>query len=470
MTNTQITIYTGLDTVGGVVAEISYGTDRVICEIGTGYSPESAIYDGIVRHRSRAWLADALRTHQAPPVPGLYPLADGGSPAQPGQTAVLVSHLHLDHMSAMGFVDNSIPVYISEPALRIERALQDIGQGVHPYHTNYQIFGVEEPINVGAIRVLPIMVTDASYQDYSFLITTPDTTIHYTGDLALHYARADLTWAEMHRLADQDVHVQLLDVTTLMDDTLRMIYGTTEPEIVASSQVPEGMMAWEDVLENYRKLLLGHEGAAVVNIYERETADVDCFTELAEDNDRTFVLEPETGYIWWRFTGKPPAIYLPDYPEFDVSSRPGWLTALLEAATVVEWDEVVNNPGAYLVQTTYPRCAQLFDLAGADGMYIHDGGIPIGAFDPAYANLRRIIDMVGMRYVTAFMDNFFGHGYPSQVRYYAEQIGAHIVMPVHSMNPERFKMSGPSQVLVARAGVTYTVVHEEGRAHLVANS
>lgn len=41
MTSTRITLHGGIGTVGGVVAEIVHGTDRVICEIGTGYTPTS---------------------------------------------------------------------------------------------------------------------------------------------------------------------------------------------------------------------------------------------------------------------------------------------------------------------------------------------------------------------------------------------------------------------------------------------
>ena len=463
MTSTRITLHGGIGTVGGVVAEIVHGTDRVICEIGTGYTPDLDVYDGVVERRHAAWMKDARLTGAAPAVPDLYPPREGRH-----NTAVLVSHLHLDHMSAMGFVDNTVPVYISEPALRIERALQDIGQGVHPHHTAYRVFEPEERIRVGAIEVLPIRTSTGAYQDFSFVISAPDCTIHYTGDLSLHSSEPELTWDEMKRVSAMDVDLQLIDVTSLMDDTLRMVYGTTEVEI-ASPELPDGMLSSEQAFDAYRQVLPAHRGAAVVNFYEREADQIEQFDALARSCGRRLVLEPETGYLMWRFTGRAPVVAVPDFARYLDENRPAWMRELLDAAEVVDWADIVANPTAYLAQVSYRNSAQLFDLIDADGLYVHADGVPIGAFDPAFANLRRIVDLAGFRYFATFQQNFFGHGYPNQVRYYAEQIGADVIWPVHSKNPERFSVSGESVVMVPELGVPYRVTREAGRTRLVAD-
>ena len=70
-------------------------------------------------------------------------------------------------------------------------------------------------------------------------------------------------------------------------------------------------------------------------------------------------------------------------------------------------------------------------------MYLHADGIPIGAFDPAYGNMRKIVEKAGFDYVTFFCDNYFGHGYPQQVKYFVDQVNPKVLIPCHSYNPER---------------------------------
>lgn len=448
---TLVTMYGGTRTIGGVVAEIIYGTDRVICEIGTGYNPSTDIYDGVVRRRDSAWLEDALLTGEAPPVPDLYPGRDESL-----NTAVFVSHLHLDHMSAMGFVDDSVPVYIAEPALRIEQALQTIGEGVHPNHTNYRYFTADNPVKIGEIEVLPLLIRTESYWDHSFVIKTPDATIHYTGDLALHGNEPELVWQEMDRVASMDIDLQLIDVTAFMDSTLEMIYGTNTPVIESSREIPCGMLSESEAFAIYEKALPPHRGAAVVNFYERETDFITQFSKLAESCGRSLVLEPETGYIMWKVTGQRQNIAIPDVKRYH-DKQPEWLAELSAESTIVQWSDIKASPSKYLVQITYANSVQMFELRDLDGLYIHADGVPIGSFDPAYDNLMRVIDLANFEYVTSFQENYFGHGYPSQVKYYAEQIHARVIWPVHSYNPERFSVNTDSICQLPELGVTYEV-------------
>lgn len=44
--STRFILYTGLRTIGGVNASVSYGRDRVLFECGGAYDPATAVYDG----------------------------------------------------------------------------------------------------------------------------------------------------------------------------------------------------------------------------------------------------------------------------------------------------------------------------------------------------------------------------------------------------------------------------------------
>ena len=79
-----------------------------------------------------------------PRVEGLYRREDlfdlplTSAEDSPWNTAVFITHLHLDHMAYMGAVAPEIPVYLHPAAQKIEAALEATGRGVPTVGRNYQ--------------------------------------------------------------------------------------------------------------------------------------------------------------------------------------------------------------------------------------------------------------------------------------------------------------------------------------------
>jgi ribonuclease J len=248
---TKFTLYTGLYTIGGVNFSVEYGKDRVIMEMGSAYNPATDVYDGIVLKRSRAWVRDAIRTQRIPAIDGIYRKQDldgfmGLVPAEESDlnTAIFITHLHLDHMAGIGFVAPQIPIYMHKNAIQIERALEATGEGVETLERDYTPFDENQPIRVGEIEVLPILTSRRSYRDFAFLITTPDGTIHWTGDLSLHGYEAQLTFDQMEFLKQRGVDVLLCDTCAFMDEILLQINDTTDPAAIKPSrEIPAGIVS-----------------------------------------------------------------------------------------------------------------------------------------------------------------------------------------------------------------------------------
>lgn len=463
---TEITFYAGIHTIGGVVMSVVYGGRRVLLEIGTAYEPSTDVYDGVVRPRRARRLEDELRLRRVPMVDGLYPRAAMGdfaglaSAEEYGlHTAVFVSHLHLDHMSCMGFLADGVDLYVSEPAQCIEAALETVGMGNYNLRTAPCLpLHDRQPVQVGEIKVVPFLLCGASYQDWSFYVETPDLKLHYTGDLMMHGDYKDAVLSEMEWVAAQKPDVLVCEATTFMDSTLKMVYGRTDVTVEPDPEVPAGMLDKCGLDAEMEKILRAQKGLCVINFYQREMADVEVFGRMAAACGRTLVLEPETAYVAWKFFRQPVHVYLPDddrfAPDGEYARKP-WFKELMAENEQVTAALIEQAPWKYLVQNSYEYLLELFSLPDKDASYLHAGGVPIGAYDPKYENLMRVMRNTNFRYITFFAQNYFSHAYPCQVKYYVDNIGAKVLIPSHSQNPERLLPGPGGRQFLPEYGVSY---------------
>jgi ribonuclease J len=241
-----------------------------------------------------------------------------------------------------------------------------------------------------------------------------------------------------------------------MDSTMRMIYDSPDAEVLPDLAIPPGMLSRDMQYEQLLGILREQTGLSVVNFYEREMVDLVAFQNMAAASGREFLLEPETAYIYWKFTGQKPLVYLPDSADFHAESpRLGWFQEIMTQSSVVSRETIAATPSRYLLQNSYRYILELFDLPREGASYLHAGGLPISDFDPAYKNLLRLIEKAGFRYVSFFSKNYFPHAYPCQVKYYVDQVDAAVLIPSHGYNPERLKAPPGRAQFIPKLGQPY---------------
>lgn len=456
--HTEFKIYSGIHTIGGVVFSIIYGKDRVILEMGSAYDPTSDIYDGIVLPRNRNWLTDKLRLGSLPAIDGLYAKNDlngyEGIIAYEDSdynTAVFITHLHLDHMSNIGTVAKDIPVYLHKKAQIIERALEDIGKGVDNNGRDYTHFEPNKYIMVGDIKVLPIICRDCGHYDFAFLVCTPDgAKIHWTGDFTLHDHDNSMTLRQIEILKDEKIDVLLCEATSLMDSVWGKMqsYNKNDPSDIIPSSIPiDGYLTSSEYGKEVYKCIEKVEGLCVFNFYEREMDDVEDFLMWAEKTKRTCVFEPETAYIVYKYHQINTHVYIPDTRYIGDIENKEWFKELMANCTVVDLADIKANPRALMVQNSYPYIMELFSFPAQKAAYIHYSGIPIGEFDPAYKKMRILVDKAKFEYVNFMYTKYFGHGYPCEIKYFVNEVNPKTLIPCHSHNPERLLPKDGVQVL-----------------------
>ncbi len=459
---TELRFYSGIHTIGGVVMSLQYGQDRILLEIGCAYDPANDYNDGIIEKRNRHALKDDLLLNQVPAVEGLYSRADLqdypllSAEESSLNTAVLISHLHLDHMSAVGWVAPSIPVYMSEPCQRLEQALDDLQMGSNPQGRPFTDMKDRCPIHVGAITITPYLLCEESYQDWSFYVETPDLKLHYTGDLMMHGSYRETVMREMKEVASKKPDILVCEATTFMDSTMKMVYGNVKLPVKPDANLPQGMLDKAGLIASMQSILQQQQGLCAVNFYEREMADVLLFEQMAQECGRTLVYEPQTAWLIRQFFHRPTAVLIPDC-DLSLMAQSSWYPQLLKECTIISKEQIRQNPANWMIQNSYPHLLELLSFTDCQGTYLHAGGMPIGAYDPAFATLQRVLRLAHFQHITFFAKNYFNHAYPGQVQYYVNQIDAKVLIPSHSSNPERLAAPVGRQQLIPELNAVYVM-------------
>ena len=428
-TATYLRFWAGLTSIGGTVISILHGEHRLILDFGFNYNPGNIFSDKQVQLRPAHLVHDYLRLEMIPAIPGVYPkselLACEGllsAEESPWQTAVLISHLHLDHMGAMGLVSPRIPVFLTEESLELYRALGEIGEGVSG-ERGYSVCQFDVPLEHGPFVITPLKVDHDVSGACSFHIRTPHGEVLYTGDFRLYGATPPSAMRWLERAQALGVDVLISEGTTLRSPA----EGESE-EIIGDGSLPDTLTT-EDMLPAKLYSLLSGTGLAVFNIYHRNLRRLGMMLDVGRGSGRIVVLERETAHLARTLLSRG------DFVE----------TADISAPMIRE------NPARYLVQNSYRNCLALLDYAGLNGSYIHSNGTPLGDFDPAYTRLRTLVEKCGLEfhYVGAT-----GHAIPQHLQYVADTLAAKVLVPLHSFRPQRLTAAIGQRVLPER-GVIY---------------
>ena len=430
---TTVTVLAGARTIGGlqVAVEDDEGA-RLLFDCGIAFSPSTDPF-AHVRHRPGKQLADLLALKLAPYVPGLYGaehlsgLTQSLQPAirpSKGPIAVALSHSHLDHTHLAGFVDSSHDVYASPATQRIVQLMGELGVTLAPSPSNMTPVSASAPFTVGSMRVRVLPIDHDVGGASGLLIETPDGVIAYPGDFRYHGRHPELTSAFAAAAREAATKLLILEGTQLWPAPEEEF---TEPRVDRDEVrvAPDIALSLDDFPEQ----------PAVVILSPANGERVEEIAFAAAARGRRLVLTAESLAFAISALGRNlTAPYVVRDDDLDNTHAPA-LQRLGNVVETIPTSAVALDPGAFVIELPFERFADLIDLLAGrpGGVVISSNGSPLGPFDPAWASLERWSKAFDM---SPLPIGSSGHARPADLARFSREVGAGVVMAVHSHYPE----------------------------------
>ena len=407
---TKITFHNGILTIGGTIIEIAYEDSRIFFDFGSEYDPASP-------HQPKD-LQDLLDMNLVPYLDNMFDpsIELKGYESKEDKfkdTAVFLSHVHLDHSKIINYLNPSVPLYMLEGTKSLLNTLNINNDFLFPLHNQgesnvREINGVKENevVQVGKIKVKVMPVDHDAYGASGLLIETPDLVISYTGDIRLHGYRKDATLNFCKESENCDV--LLIEGVTVsfqeLNEDARVPEDENEPNLIEKinnivRENPNRQMTFNYYISNIERIL-----------------------NIIKTNPRTVVLDAYYSYVLKHATGYQSYYYQLDDKDYG-----------LDKNYEVEFEKLLQDEGSYFWQLD-TLAIEHFDRLKENGIYIHSNATPLGDFDPKYAP-----------FVKRFEDNNIefklvgcsGHAYPFNLIEIIDLIKPKLLIPIHSHHPER---------------------------------
>ncbi|MGV8145936.1 MAG: MBL fold metallo-hydrolase [Alkaliphilus sp.] len=445
---TKLRFYNGLKNIGGTVVSVEYGDYRIIFDFGLNYSPESNV-DPQVKIRESSRLKDMLKLKMIPVVDGIYAEEelDGMDNIVSFEdckinTSIIISHLHLDHMGAIGMLSDKIDVYMNKESYELYEKLNTSGERViKNWEKGIEICEFNKIFSVGSIKITPIEIDHDVYGAGGFHIETPDRKIAYTGDYRFHGNNPELTHEYIEKTRAFKPDVLVTETTMVFKDRIDE-EGQPEP-----SKSIEGINSEKGLLELIKEKLLETKGIGIFNVYNRNINRLTNFIHLAKAVNRTAVFELNTAYLIKKLTNEKDfrvTITKDAEARRNNNKLETWEKKIIEEFEVVSIETINDSPKGYFVQNSFENNLELLDYNVEEGVYIHSNGVPLGAFDPAYEKLTKFIEFIGFKYEYCASP---GHALHQNIKYFVDEINPAVFVPLHGFAPSLTYPSNSKQFL-----------------------
>ena len=209
----KLCIHRGTHQIGGIAAEISTASTRILIDMGDELSLDPNFVSAPLN------------------IPGV---TDGNGHCD----AVLFTHYHGDHTGQMLRIRPEIPIYAGALAKDIMRLSAERGgqknEALCKRIETMQAFSPGKPFLIGDIQITPFCIDHSACDSYMFLIEADGKRVLYTGDFRLHGVRGNV----MDKILDR--RIETVDVVVTEGTTV----SRSEHEAVTEWELQKRVKAY----------------------------------------------------------------------------------------------------------------------------------------------------------------------------------------------------------------------------------
>ncbi|QTU83183.1 MBL fold metallo-hydrolase [Carnobacteriaceae bacterium zg-C25] len=422
--NTTVTFHAGILTIGGTVIEVAYGNSHIFFDFGTEYRPHLKLNDELV---------PTLVEHQLiPHLDNVYDkrfnYANRPDAKTFENTAVFLSHVHLDHSRMVNYLDPSIPLYALKETKMILNSLNRHGKFIlpSPFEQNpftRDIIGLDDNqvVRVGDIEVTVMPVDHDAYGACALLIRTPDGLITYTGDLRLHGYEADKSIA----MAQAAKHSDMLIMEGVSISWPERLTDPKEKDIQTEEAVIDCFVEQINQYPNRQITFNGYP------------ANVLRFKKIVERSPRQVVLEANMAALVKEIF----QMDVPYYYAYTQEPKNEMLNPTLE----ISHDTLLHDTSAYVWQAV-----NQFDKLQEGSLYLHSNAQPLGDFDPGWQPFLDLLESKNIEFVRVSCS---GHAWPEDLNRIIDMIEPKLLVPIHTLHPENLHNPYGERILPSRGEI-----------------
>ena len=423
---TKITFHSGVLTIGGTIIEVAYENSHIFFDFGSEYNPSLKVQPTDLQGLLDGKLVPYLNNIFDPKIPlkGYESKADNFE-----NTAVFLSHIHLDHSKIVNYLNPEIPLYTTEGTKSLLTTLNVNNDFIFPlyekqeYNTR-EVIGVKENevITVGAIKVKVMPVDHDAYGACGLLIETPDLKIAYTGDLRLHGYREKDTLNFCKESEESDI--LLIEGVSVsfqeLDDPIREGEALNENEVIDKINT---------IIKN------NPNKQTTFNYY---ISNLERIMNIIKTNPRTVVLDSYSAYVLKEATGVSSYYYDIDGKDYN-----------LDENYKISFESLLEDEEKYFWQVD-KEALKYINKFKKNGIYIHTDAVPLGDFDPAY---KPFINNFANNNIEFIIVPCSGHARPYDLIKIINLIKPKLLIPIHSYHPERLYNENGERLLPTKGQI-----------------
>ncbi len=428
-------VWSGVNQIGANILELRSKKARIITDFGIPLPAQ----DDFEARPGESLLEGRIRLGQLPAIEGLY------DESFHLPTAVLISHLHLDHMGGLAYLPASVPVFMHEESLKLYEALARYQQGYRQAHDF-------RPLSSGQVY---------SFHDFQFSFELSDHDIPgisaifirhgaellvHSGDIRLHGRYPERVFALCDKAREHGRARVFIEGSSFSWSSDPLYPIQLEASESGESELPPyaedyTFYASETELDQALDKFFASPwpGLIAVNPYLANVDRLYALQMAAAKHGRTGLWEKAAASVLQSFYPQL-TLHILDLPEvespflagkFGGMNPPDLLPAEaygpgLKNIIKVKPTEVLARPDRFLLQNSFAQKDRLSLLRPI--LYLHTNGVPISLSSPDYLELRELLAEINCP-LSGFSCN--GHAEPEDLVKILNRMQPACVYPWH---------------------------------------